>query len=264
MYGICNLSLVPCRKAPSNASEMVTQLLFGEHFTVLESRDGWAKIVTAYDQYECFVNEKQFSPISFKTFSELEKEHAVLSNEFISILHNKSSSAFFPLLIGSVLPFYKNGTLHFEKEEFSFEGNIIHAEKKSSPAGLIETAKQFLEAPYLWGGRSVFGIDCSGFTQLVFKLCGIKLPRDAYQQATVGTTLSFVEEAKAGDLAFFDNEAGKIVHVGIIMENSFIIHASGKVRIDKFDHHGIFNAEKKKYSHNLRLIKSPDDGSFSD
>jgi cell wall-associated NlpC family hydrolase len=113
----------------------------------------------------------------------------------------------------------------------------------------------FLNAPYLWGGKTPFGIDCSGFTQTVYKLNGIKLLRDAYQQAEQGETLSFVEEAEAGDLAFFDNEEGRIVHVGIVLDNNKIIHASGKVRIDGFDHHGIFNNEKRDYSHKLRLLK---------
>jgi cell wall-associated NlpC family hydrolase len=256
MYGVCNLSLVPCRKEPSNESEMVTQLLFGEHFTVSETTEsGWAKIKTAYDAYECWVNEKQFAAVSHKTFGELEKENALLSNEFISFINRKIDNSIFPLLIGSVLPAYKNGEVKIEKEDFYFEGNVISEKIKTSPKEIITSALQFLEAPYLWGGRSVFGIDCSGFTQLVFKLNGIKLLRDAYQQATIGETLNFVEESEAGDLAFFDNEAGKIIHVGIVMNNETIIHASGKVRIDKFDHQGIFNEEKRKYSHNLRVIK---------
>lgn len=257
MYGICNLSIVPCRKNPSNASEIVTQLLFGEHFSILEStKEGWARILTAYDKYECWINEKQFAPISFKTFEHLEKETATLSNELIALLHKKNSGVYFPLLIGSVLPQYKNGELHFEKESFHFEGTVVKDGDRKRPDEIISCARQFLEAPYLWGGKSIFGIDCSGFTQLVFRLNGFKLPRDAYQQVEAGETLSFVEEAGAGDLAFFDNEAGKIVHVGIVMENQRIIHAHGKVRIDPFDHHGIYNEERKKYTHNLRVIKS--------
>ena len=113
----------------------------------------------------------------------------------------------------------------------------------------------YLNSPYLWGGRSPFGIDCSGFTQMVFKLNGIKLPRDAYEQAEIGKTLNFIEETQKGDLAFFDNEEGKIIHTGIIIDKNKIIHSSGKVRIDNLDHYGIFNAETGKYSHNLRLIK---------
>jgi cell wall-associated NlpC family hydrolase len=113
----------------------------------------------------------------------------------------------------------------------------------------------YLNAPYLWGGVTPFGIDCSGFTQMVYKLNGYKLKRDASQQATQGEALSFIEESEAGDLAFFDNEEGKIIHVGIIMSDNYIIHASGKVRIDRIDHLGIYNVDTERHTHKLRVIK---------
>ena len=113
----------------------------------------------------------------------------------------------------------------------------------------------YLNAPYLWGGKTPFGIDCSGFTQMVYKLNGYKIHRDASQQALEGEPLSFIEESEVGDLAFFDNDEGNIIHVGIIMENNYIIHASGKVRIDRLDHLGIYNPELKKHTHKLRVIK---------
>ena len=113
----------------------------------------------------------------------------------------------------------------------------------------------FLNAPYLWGGKTPFGVDCSGFTQMVYKLNGYKLMRDASQQSKQGEALSFIEESEPGDLAFFDNEEGNIIHVGIIMDDNYIIHASGKVRIDRLDHLGIYNAEINKHTHKLRVIK---------
>ena len=112
-----------------------------------------------------------------------------------------------------------------------------------------------MNTPYLWGGKSPFGIDCSGFTQLVYKLCGYSLLRDAKDQATQGQVLSFIEESEPGDLAFFDNEDGAITHVGIIMNDYNIIHAHGKVRIDKLDHSGIYNVDSKIHTHKLRVIK---------
>ncbi|HEX2935487.1 MAG TPA: C40 family peptidase, partial [Bacteroidales bacterium] len=124
-----------------------------------------------------------------------------------------------------------------------------------SPIEIEEVARKFLHAPYLWGGRTVFGIDCSGFTQIVYKMNGIGIPKDAYQQAEIGEPVQFVEDTRTGDLAFFDNEEGRITHTGIILGKSEIIHASGEVRIDKFDHQGIFNEEDNAYSHKLRLIK---------
>ena len=137
-----------------------------------------------------------------------------------------------------------------------FEGNVASLKQKKTAHDIISTAYLFLHAPYLWGGKSPFGIDCSGFTQLVYKLNGYKLPRDAYQQVELGMPLSFVEEAEAGDLAFFDNEEGKIVHVGILLGDNRIIHASGCVKTDPFDHYGIFSAERGGYTHNLRVIKN--------
>ena len=120
---------------------------------------------------------------------------------------------------------------------------------------IIKTAFLYMNAPYLWGGKTPLGIDCSGFTQMVYRINGYKLLRDASQQAAQGEALSFIEESEPGDLAFFDDEEGKIVHVGIILKENYIIHAHGKVRIDRLDHSGIYNVEKRKHTHKLRVIK---------
>ena len=121
---------------------------------------------------------------------------------------------------------------------------------------IVNCAKEFLNVPYLWGGKSFFGIDCSGFTQIIYKIHGIKIPRDAYQQAEIGDALTFIEEAKPGDLAFFENKEGRIHHVGIILADQKIIHAHGKVRIDSLDSTGIFNKDQNKHTHKLRFIRS--------
>lgn len=253
--GICLLSVVPCRKEASSASEMVTQLLFGEHYTITDQNEGWLKIVTAYDKYECWINKLQHHKISEATFKQLESQNSTVTSELISNINNKVNGLSFPVSMGSILPGFQNKECKIEKEVYGFEGKTTLTSVKKTSEEIISTAKLFLNAPYLWGGKTIFGIDCSGFTQIVYKLNGYKLPRDAYQQAELGHPLSFVEEAQAGDLAFFDNEEGKIVHVGILLSNTEIIHASGCVRIDKFDHYGIFHSENKKYSHMLRVIK---------
>ena len=254
-YGICLLSVVPCRKEASNTSEMVTQLLFGDHYTVLENGEGWIKIKGAYDNYECWLNIKQHTKISETTFSQLQKQPAFYSNELVQVITNKNAQTSFPISLGASLPFLKDKTLNFESHSFSFDGQTSIPNQKRTAQDIISTAYLLINAPYLWGGKSPFGIDCSGFTQIVYKLNGFKLPRDASQQVELGDPLSFVEEAEAGDLAFFDNEEGNIVHVGILLSNEQIIHASGSVRIDKFDHYGIFSSDTKKYSHTLRVIK---------
>lgn len=255
MYGICNLSIVPCRKEPSDKSEMVTQLLFGEHFYILEVQDKWCRIKIAYDDYECWVDKKQFLPIEQHTFDILNSTEIFCSNEVVQILTDNKTSLLFPLVIASTLPNFYNNECVIENQSYTYEGMHVTGRLPFTKIGIIETAMMYLNAPYLWGGKTPFGIDCSGFAQMVYKLNGIKLKRDAYQQAEQGETLSFVEEAEAGDLAFFDNDEGKIVHVGIVLDDNKIIHAAGKVRIDGFDHQGIFNAAKNDYTHRLRLLK---------
>lgn len=254
-YGICTLSVVPLRKEPSGAGEMVTQLLFGEHYSVLEAGEEWLRIKTAFDAYEGWLNAKQHTRLSEHFFGQLQKQDTVFSAEFIQVIHNKDTEAHFPITIGATLPLFRNNSFGFDGFHFGFDGATSSLKEKRSAQELLSTAFLFLNAPYLWGGKSPFGIDCSGFTQLVYKLNGYKLPRDAYQQVELGSPLSFVEEAEAGDLAFFDNEEGRIVHVGILLNNEQIIHASGCVKVDKFDHYGIFSSDTKKYSHTLRVIK---------
>lgn len=255
MYGICNLSIVPCRRDPSDRSEMVTQLLFGEHFRVLETQGSWCKIKTAYDDYECWIDKKQYLPIEQPTYDILESTETFVSNELIQIVTDSKKGQIFPIVIASSLPNFDNGECAVENSMYTYDGAYINGYLPFTKNGIIEIALMYLNTPYLWGGKTPFGIDCSGFTQMVYKLNGIKIKRDAYQQAEQGETLSFVEEAEPGDLAFFDNEEGHIVHVGIVMDDNKIIHASGKVRIDGFDHQGIFNTEKGNYSHRLRLLK---------
>lgn len=252
-FGICFLSIIPCRKDPSGTSEMVTQLLFGETYTIIVDREDWLQITTNYDNYPCWISTKQHTRITDSDFKSLKLNQ--LSSELVQVINQTDNHSVFPITIGATLPNYKNENLKIGNNSFTFEGQTNDINIKKTVKEIKETAYLFLNAPYLWGGRSPFGIDCSGFTQLVYKLNGYQLPRDASQQVELGTALSFVEEAEAGDLAFFDNEEGEIVHVGIILENQQIIHASGCVRIDKFDHYGIFHSENKKYTHMLRVIK---------
>lgn len=254
-YGICKLSVVPLRKEPSGSSEMVSQLLFGETYSVIENTDDWLKIKTHFDDYECWLNTKQHHRIQENTFKHLEKQSSIYNTELVQVIHDLKHNSHFPITLGARLPLYKNNKAHIEEDEFEFSGTSEVFQQNKTAKELISTAYLLLQAPYLWGGKSPFGIDCSGFTQLVFKLNGYKLPRDAYQQVELGSPLSFVEEAEAGDLAFFDNEEGKIVHVGILLDHERIIHASGCVKIDRFDHYGIFSSQTKKYSHTLRVIK---------
>lgn len=256
MYGICNLSIVPGRAEPSGKSEMTTQLLLGEHFTILEEKEEWIRILSGIDNYECWINNKQYAAVREKTFLQMQEGKRLRINELFTLVTDKSSGNPMPVVMGSVLPEFANGTFRIEENSsYEYEGAVAEKDQEINPHHILQTAGMFINAPYLWGGRTCWGIDCSGFTQLVYAVNGIELPRDAWQQAETGSPLSFVEEALPGDLAFFDNEEGRITHVGIIMDDNQIIHASGRVRVDKFDHYGIFHSERKKYSHMLRVIK---------
>jgi cell wall-associated NlpC family hydrolase len=250
MFGICNLAIIPIRAEASDRSEQVSQLLFGEHFKVIELTAKWAQVELAYDGYIGWIDVKQFQPISEENYTFLNETTSLLNADLIEYITTPNNQLM-PISLGASLSFLENTSIN--TSNYSFDGSKVSGIKPKSE--LLKTAFLYLNAPYLWGGKTPFGIDCSGFTQMVYKLNGVHLLRDASQQATQGVPLSFIEESEPGDLAFFDNEEGKIIHVGIMMENNYIIHASGKVRIDRLDHLGIYNAETNRHTHKLRVIK---------
>lgn len=249
MFGICNLAIVPLRLEPSDRSEMTSQVLFGEHFKVLEQTPKWSRIELAFDGYNGWIDNKQFREISEADYVKLTSGEIVLSGDLIEYI-STPKNGLITIPLGATLSFL-NSTIN--TEGFVFDGTSVSGIKTKKD--LIETAFLYMNSPYLWGGRTPFGIDCSGFVQMVYKLNGFKLLRDASQQATQGEALSFIEESEPGDLAFFDNEEGRIIHVGIIMEDNYIIHAHGQVRIDRLDHLGIYNIDTKRHTHKLRVIK---------
>lgn len=253
-FGLCNLSIVPLRIEPSDKSEMVSQLLFGEHFKVMEIQKKWTKIKIAFDGYEGWIDNNQYQLISEETFLKIENSTNTLAGEIIDFVTDENQH-FLTITLGASLPFYHDKNLKINDLNYHYEGTVYTKKLAKRKSYIIELASKFLNAPYLWGGKTPFGIDCSGFTQMVYKLCGYKLLRDASQQATQGEVLSFIEESEPGDLAFFDNEEGIITHVGIIMDDNYIIHAHGKVRIDRIDHSGIFNVDTRRHTHKLRVIK---------
>lgn len=249
-YGICALSCVPLRAEPSDKAEIISQLLFGESFIIAEVQGKWTQIQCLWDNYVAWVDSKQIiSGISEAEALSTLRSSVVIDPYCIIDLNN------FPTLI-SIASTESTEIIqkYLPNTKIKFNGRA--AEMGSKAIDSIEVlAKKWMNTPYLWGGRSIFGIDCSGFVQNVYKMHGIRLQRDAYLQAEQGSLVNFVEEAKPGDLAFFDNDEERIIHVGIVLENQTIIHASGQVRIDRLDHQGIFNSDTKKYSHKLRIIK---------
>lgn len=252
--GICRLGVVPVRAEASDKAEIVTQLLFGDHYTVLEkAKDGkWLKIQIYFDEYEGWIDEKQFHAISEEYFNQINlSDYKVCTDLFASILYDKN---LIPVVMGSIIPISTNELFKVE-EHLGFNGEAKSLSARRDFEYLQQVAKKYLNAPYLWGGKSPLGIDCSGFTQMVYKICGYKLKRDASQQVEQGKAVESLETYIPGDLAFFRNEEKKVTHVGVLLENQHIIHASGRVRVDLIDENGIFNVKQNSYTHYLTDIR---------
>lgn len=254
-FAVCVVSVCVLRRGPSDTQEIVSQLLFGETVEVLiKKHNSWMHVRCCHDGYEGWVDSKQLVRISEEENETYEKS----SNYSLDVVQSISNEYHtFPILLGSKLPKFDGLHLKIHDYKYLFNGTVIDTQRMEKvTAELVERiARKYIHAPYLWGGRSIFGIDCSGFTQQVFKFLNYKLPRDAYQQVNEGVIIDFLETCKVGDLAFFENEEKKIIHVGIILPNNKIIHASGSVRIDNLDHEGIYNKELKKYTHKFRVAK---------
>jgi hypothetical protein len=254
-FGVCNLALVPLRTDPSDKSEMCSQLFFGDCFIFIETGEKWSRVICNYDDYEGWIDNKQYLMISDTEYYGLSNLNLVLGLSAIHVILKSDTSEPLNLLAGTIIPHTVDNYFYLGETRYNFEGQVHKPNINEFLTSVYEAAMFYLNAPYLWGGRSIFGIDCSGFTQMVFRQFGIRLKRDAWQQAEQGELLGFIQEARAGDLAFFDNDEGRITHVGIMLDNNRIIHASGMVRIDAIDTQGIFNKELNKYTHKLRIVK---------
>ena len=245
-YGICHLSIVPMRANPEDTSELVSQLLYGEIFKIIDQRKKWVKIRCAADDYSGWIDRKQYKALSAEDYTHALGRTPAYSGDLVDYA-STANGMLKPLIVGS--------SVH----NCDLLGDTFEGQKRLHSDGdadlVIEQALLYLGTPYLWGGKTPFGIDCSGLTQMVYRLSGTSIPRDAKDQALLGETLSFIEESTPGDLAFFDNAEGKITHVGLIMQDNYILHAHGEVRIDRLDQTGIFNTDRNIHTHKLRVIK---------
>lgn len=254
-YAFCHVSQAPVRSEPSHKAEMVTELLFGERVEILEINDkDWAKVRVEWDGYEGWCKFGQLYVVPYKEYKKQPKY--LTANHAGQLLMNDSEQL---LPLGADLFGMKGSKISLFEKTTKYKGKKTAVKKLSlSCDNVKEAAMQYMNAPYLWGGRSIAGIDCSGLVQMAFKLCGTKITRNASMQAEEGTTVDFLQSAKCGDLAFFDNEQGKITHVGILLDNATIIHATdtaGKVVTDKIDQGGIISIQLRKRTHNLRVVK---------
>ncbi|MGE5942785.1 MAG: NlpC/P60 family protein [Flavobacteriales bacterium] len=243
----CKVAIAPVRHENSDRAEMVTQLLFGELVDILDITEKWWKIQTLTDNYVGWIDPKQVRKLSKKEASRWSDGLTYLTENTIPIVTPWGSQI---IVKGSFVPFGVEDDFLIGNDEFKVLSPISKPRLQSP----VELATEYLNAPYLWGGKSPFGIDCSGLTQQVFRFLDINLPRDAAQQLEFGIEIDF-NEIQSGDLAFFANENGSIIHVGILIDNQTIIHASGQVRTDAFDKTGIIHYSNEFHTHFLHTIK---------
>lgn len=246
---ICENVFVPLRSGPTHKAEMLSQILFGEKYSVLDKTGSWMKIETIFDKYAGWIdmNHLQHSPVGDSSSGlVLNRPLLCYKNDKTKMVLEAGCEVFNPDFGERI--FFAGTNQYTTGSEFN--NNYI-----STNDSFADTAMKFINSPYIWGGRIPSGIDCSGLTQLVYKIHEIPIPRDSWQQAEAGKTIDFIDQSESGDLVFFDNEKGKISHVGMILSSGLVIHASGRVRIDSIDHQGIFKAEIGGYSHKLRTIR---------
>jgi cell wall-associated NlpC family hydrolase len=254
--GIATAAYIPIRKDPSSSSEMTSQLLFGEVFNILDSlAPAWLRIKNHFDDYEGWISRDAVTRLDTESSEILEQSQTFILNRRFAALKKESSQDELVIPAGS--------TLHIDGNEPSrvFAGQWYRIDSPleplpgDTPAGLQRLAGEWLSSPYIWGGKSTFGTDCSGLVQSLFASMGYSLKRDTSEQHKEGRTVNLLAESMAGDLVFFDNEEGVIMHVGVLLDPNHVLHASGQVRIDPIDHQGIYNETMGSYSHKLRLIK---------
>lgn len=250
-FAIVSVPAAPVRRKPKHQREMVNQLLFGESVKVLNERGKlWIKVRSLHDNYEGWMTRTLLEEV---TESEAKAGSSFVSSGLLNTITVAGTAMQVPA--GSLLPAFDGSKGKLGKVEYSYEGSHIKKEEQQPGTELLEKlAMQWLNAPYLWGGRTILGVDCSGFVQVNYRMMGIDLPRDAWQQAQGGNAVKKLKEAQAGDLVFFDDKE-EIVHVGILLGNDKIIHASGRVRIDTIDKKGIISSGTAERTHQLKAIR---------
>lgn len=254
MFTIVTLPLVALRAEASESSELVSQLLFGEQIEIIESLNNWYQIRNLSDDYVGYVSKESLNKNNF-TETAIDTSHFIVNKTAITSCFKTSHVEKIILPGGCLLPPIENERFKLSNEIYQLAQFNPSYSNESKGQDLIEMATQYMNAPYLWGGKSVFGIDCSGLTQVVFKMVGLQLPRNASQQVNLGNVVNFLSEVRAGDLAFFENEEGAINHVGILVNSHQIIHASGWVKTEIIDSQGIISSTTGEYTHHLRVIK---------
>ena len=265
-------TVTPVRMEPSEGSEQLTQLLFGEVCQVLERLPRWTKIRSTMDGQTGWVDFKMVTSIGDEAKGNEAKGIGVVAVPIAAATDMETGEELM-LTLGTRLPNYAHGTFEILGKKYLINPACVsHLEDAlqaiGHPAGyrlegkgeeICTIAQTLLNAPYLWGGKNAMGIDCSGFTQVVYSVFGVNLLRNAREQITQGTPVASLAEAQAGDLAFFDHadrdpKATNISHVGLLLDKQTIIHCSGCVHVDYIDDMGI-HLPDGELTHHLVQIK---------
>ena len=257
-YGIALHSVVPVRAEAREGAEQNTQMLFGELCAILEEQPRWVRIRLESDGQEGWADAKMICPMKseeYKSHKTALKTAATVAMPMAYAVSENNGQTI-PLTAGTKLTNYQDGRFEVLGVGFRIDPSMVITKSLDfNEQNLLQAVRFFLNIPYLWGGKNAMGMDCSGFTQIVMSLFGKNLPRNASEQVTCGRMISALSKAKAGDLVFFDHEDGKISHVGIVIDPERVIHCSGRVKVEKLDETGVFNAETGSYSHHLVTIR---------
>ncbi len=256
-YAIVLTPLVPVRNEASERSEMVTQLVFGDLLTIVETEGEWVHVENSFDNYRGWVTSKMLTSLSKEEYIELTSRKPSLVRLPMIDIKEKKQNMPLRVSIGATLPGYDsaNQQMRVAGRVFSIRSMSVHNADKTLVKDILRTASYFINTPYLWGGKSIMGVDCSGFVQIVYRLHNIDLPRDASQQINCGEVIDKFDELRPGDLAFFHNKEGRVVHVGIVYTPKHIIHSSGDVHIDKLTAEGIWSERLNKYTHQNVVLR---------
>ncbi len=253
-FGVCRLTIVPVRKEPDHRSEQVTQLLFGDQYQVLSVDAGraWLYIQIHSDQYTGWISALQHHEVAADYYEQsIYADYKITTETTATILYQKNPIT---IVMGSVVPITGNELFKME-DQFAFNGESKNLSQRRDAEFVLQTAHKYLSVPYQWGGKSPFGIDCSGFVQMVFKISGYSLPRDAHQQFLHGKPVDQFEQAQPGDLAFFQTDDGRIIHVGIVAPGGKVIHASGHVHLGTWVAAGIVHPDQRQITHRFAGIR---------
>lgn len=242
---------MPMRSQPSECSEMVSQVLFGEEYDILRAEGRWTQIRTRYDNYEGWVDFKLSVALPDDELERWRSLPRLVIPTPCVLAMPEGASVPISLTGGSEVRADENGVFSIGTRRYVLDLDDLESKRTHN---LMEAASRLLGVPYLWGGRTFFGIDCSGFVQAVYKSVGVDLPRDASQQVHLGSEVAFGNE-RVGDLAFFVNDNGRICHVALCSGKGQVIHSSGEVRFDRLTSEGIYNDERATLTHKLLVIK---------